>query len=114
MACECKGLVTPIQSTSLTMNHDVFSAEILTLASATNRCNTLPPVACFSAQGSDRKDHARSCLRVYPRSHAALQAFVAVFRALRDFLRAGAAVFLALGAALTTDGNSRLGCFAVR
>lgn len=47
-------------------------------------------------------------------AHAALRAFVAVFSAVRGFLRAAAAGFLALGTALTTDGNSSLGCFAVR
>jgi hypothetical protein len=52
---------------------------------------------------------------LYPaRDHAALRAFVAVFRAVRGFSRTSAAGFLALGAALTTDGNSSLGCFAVR
>ena len=47
-------------------------------------------------------------------SHAAWRAFVAVFRAVRGFFRAAATGFLALGTALTTDGNSSLGCFAVR
>ena len=45
--------------------------------------------------------------------HDALRAFVAVSRVVCGF-RACAAVFLALGAGLTTDGNSSLGCFAVR
>lgn len=47
-------------------------------------------------------------------THAALRLFFAVFRAVRGFSRAAAAGFLALGTALTTDGNSSLGCFAVR
>jgi len=47
-------------------------------------------------------------------AHTALRAFIAVFRAVRGFLRAAAASFLALGTALTTDGNSNLGCFAAR
>jgi len=46
--------------------------------------------------------------------HDALRAFVAIFRAARGFLRACTAVFLTLGAVLTTDGDSSLGCFAVR
>ncbi len=46
-------------------------------------------------------------------SHAALRAFV-VFRAVSGFSRTAATSFLALGKALTTDGNSSLGCFAVR
>ena len=41
--------------------------------------------------------------------HAALRAFVAVFRAVRGFFRAAAAGFLAVGTALITDGNSGLG-----
>jgi len=49
-----------------------------------------------------------------PLSHATLRAFVAVFRAVRGFFRDAAAGFLALGAALTEDGESSLGCFAVR
>jgi hypothetical protein len=49
-----------------------------------------------------------------PFSHATLRGFVVVFRAVRGFFREAAAVFLALGAALTEDGNSSLGCFAVR
>jgi hypothetical protein len=46
--------------------------------------------------------------------HATLRAFVAVFRAVRGFFRVTVAVFLALGAVLTADGISRLGCFGVR
>jgi len=41
-------------------------------------------------------------------THAALRDFVAVFRAVRGPLRAAAAGFLALGTALTRDGNSSL------
>jgi hypothetical protein len=52
--------------------------------------------------------------RFRPLGHATLRAFVAVFRAMRGFLRDATAVFLALGAALTEDGNSILSCFAVR
>jgi hypothetical protein len=47
-------------------------------------------------------------------AHAALRAFITVFRAVRGFLRAAAVGFLALGTDLTPDGNSSLGCFAVR
>ena len=47
-------------------------------------------------------------------SHAALRVFVAVFRPVRGFFRAAAAVFLALGAALVEDSNSSLGCFEIR
>lgn len=46
-------------------------------------------------------------------SHAILRAFIAVFRTMRGFFGAAAAVFFAL-AATTGDGNSSLGCFAVR
>ena len=52
--------------------------------------------------------------RAYHSAQTRLRAFIAVFRAVRGFFRASAAVFLALGAALTTDGNSGLCCFAVR
>ena len=54
------------------------------------------------------------CRPLQPLSHAALRGFVAIFRAVRGFFRDAATVFLALGAALTEDGNSSLGCFAVR
>ena len=49
-----------------------------------------------------------------PLSHATLRAFVAVFRAVRGFFRDAAAGFFVFGAALTEDGDSSLGCFAVR
>jgi hypothetical protein len=58
--------------------------------------------------------HESKCRPLRPLSHAALRAFVAIFRAVRGFFRACAKVFLALGAALTTDGNASLGCLAVR
>ena len=47
-------------------------------------------------------------------SHAALRAFVAVFRVVCGFFGADGAVFLALGAASSAGGDSSLGCFAVR
>lgn len=47
-------------------------------------------------------------------SHAILRTFVAVFRAARGFFRAVAAVVFALAADPTGDGNSSLGCLAVR
>jgi hypothetical protein len=43
--------------------------------------------------------------------HAALRAFIAVFRAVRGFFGACAAVFVVLGAALTKDGKFQLGLF---
>ena len=46
-------------------------------------------------------------------SHAVLRAFI-VFRTMRGFFGAAAAVFFALAGATTGDGNSSLGCFAVR
>jgi hypothetical protein len=46
--------------------------------------------------------------------HAIFRRFVAVFLAVRGFFRAVAAVIFPLAAAPTGDGNSRLGCFAVR
>jgi hypothetical protein len=58
----------------------------------------------------------RSGLYVLPVAlggHALLLAFVVVFRAVRGFFRDAAAVFLALGAGSTADGNSSLGCFGV-
>jgi hypothetical protein len=47
-------------------------------------------------------------------SHATSRAFIALFRAVRGFFRNAAAGFRALGVALTEDGDSSLGCFAVR
>jgi hypothetical protein len=46
--------------------------------------------------------------------HAIFRRFVAVFLAVRGFFRAVAAVIFPLATAPTGDGNSRLGCFAVR
>ena len=47
-------------------------------------------------------------------SYATLRAFVVVFRAVLGFFLDVSAVFLALCDALAEDGNSILGCFAVR
>jgi hypothetical protein len=47
-------------------------------------------------------------------SYATLRAFVVFFRAIACFFRADDTVFPALCAALTTDGNSFLGCLAAR
>ena len=47
-------------------------------------------------------------------THAILRGFVAVFLAARGFFRAVAAFIFSLAAAPTGDGNSSLGCFAVR
>ena len=47
-------------------------------------------------------------------SHAILRGFVAVFLAARGFFRAVAPFISPLAAAPTGDGNSSLGCFAVR
>ena len=49
-----------------------------------------------------------------PSSQATLRGFVAVFRPARCFFRNATTVFFVLGAALTEDGKSSLGCFAVR
>jgi hypothetical protein len=57
--------------------------------------------------GKSGTDRGRHVLRAT--AHTALRAFIAVFRAVRGFLRAAAASFLAL----TTDGNSNLGCAMV-
>jgi hypothetical protein len=46
--------------------------------------------------------------------YATLRAFVAVFRAMPGFLRTDDTVFPASCAALTTSGNSSVGCFAAR
>jgi hypothetical protein len=58
--------------------------------------------------------HESKCSPLRPLSHATLRGFVAVFRAARGFFRNATTGFFALGAALTEDGESSLGCFAVR
>src|SRR6202162_4358235 len=56
--------------------------------------------------------HESKCRLLRSLSHATLRGFVALFRAVRGFFRDAAAVFLALGTALTEERNSSLGCFA--
>ena len=67
----------------------------------------------FHAFGRIEHDIRGTHLKHEPKQ-ATLRAFVAVFRAVRGFFRNASAGFLALGAAFTEDGNSSLGCFAVR
>ena len=141
VACACEAVAIPMKNTRLTMN-DVFSAEILMFTGPPLPIDPVVATRLVTARLQvDRKDHA-GIDAIFPGSthppapegranrpahgahvlpaehslgsHATLRAFVAVFRAVRGFFRAAAAVFLALGAALTEDGNSSLGCFAVR
>ena len=65
-------------------------------------------------RGNWRAHRGRHVLPAGTGSHAALRAFVAVFRAVGGFFRTRAAVFLPLVAAWTAAGNSSLGCFPAR
>jgi hypothetical protein len=131
-----------VKNTRLTVNNDLFSTEILMFTGPplpidplrchssfmTARLRVLTPKimqdprdlcwfnthACPEGDGQwEPMAPAMSSPRAQPQSHATLRAFVASF-ARRGRFRDAAAVFLFLGAALTTDGNPSLGCFAVR
>src|ERR1019366_251363 len=112
VACARKPVAIPMKNMRLTMN-DVFSAEILMLTSLRYLQGSALsfPVQHPCLFGRNR---AIGPAFVGQHRHAILRAFVAVFRTVRGFFRAAAAVFLALPAALTGDSGSSLGCFAVR
>lgn len=73
--------------------------------------------SCLPASATHRQVTPRQLRPARERSlgsHAILRGFVAVFLAASDFFRDFTAVFFPLAAVLTGDGNSTLGCFAVR
>jgi hypothetical protein len=118
MACACDGVPIPMHNARLAINHHVFHTGIPdrkdhAWIDAISSDSTHRPVRDCRESG-EPIERALSSLRTQPWIHAALRAFVAVLRAVRGFFRACAAVFLALVAVLTTDGNSCLGSFAVR
>src|SRR3984893_4806366 len=62
LACAGEAVAIPMKNTKLTVNNDVFSAEILMFTGSPPRIDLLRchPSRDCSASGSARKDHARN------------------------------------------------------